>query len=320
MVPNVASQASNVALPNVPKSIKLTPKQSRFIEGIRQGVTPIDAYRSAYDVDPKVHPSIVQRDCSRLLTSQTVRCQLEALGIPLGTVLGTEAPGRSAQPELPKQPEAAGKVGKSEPSQTVASARPGESVKPRKPQALTAKQAKFVELYANGMSKMEAFREAYQPNGTESTNRSNLAALLESPTVKPLIQEIDDRRRSVIESTILPPEEIRKFCMDELFKSATTEKGSTKLKAVELLGKTRGVGLFESEVKHTHDIGDNLTSLIAGLLASLPQSVVSKVLPPEPKLITSVEFVDSKESENIEPSDATENPESPNPTVPQDPL
>lgn len=132
---------------------------------------------------------------------------------------------------------------------------------------LTPKQRKFAEgLVLNGLSKAQAYREAYTWNGSESALRVESVKTSRSPNVALAIKAMED------EKTARWWENRRKlqtFVMDGLTKTASeTESDITRLKALELVGRTRYASVFEEPAANESTSALNAT-LAATLAARL---------------------------------------------------
>tara|TARA_R110000868_G_C10601878_1_gene740580 strand:- start:112 stop:696 length:585 start_codon:yes stop_codon:yes gene_type:complete len=139
---------------------------------------------------------------------------------------------------------------------------------------LTAKQKKFAEgLVFGGLSKAESYRQAYKWNGnsqsgmrvsaTRTSQKTNVALALKA-------MEEDKTARWWADKA-----KLQTFVMEGLTSTAqTTESDITKLKAFELLGRTRYASIFEepqaneSTAELHGSIIDTIQSRLAMLLSS----------------------------------------------------
>lgn len=126
----------------------------------------------------------------------------------------------------------------------------------------------FCIFATSGYSLAESYRKAFdRPDDKKATAAAQQLARV--PRIMLRIQEILDQRRS---NLVSEAERIRALISERLELEATTAKeGSTRLKALELLGKQPHVGAFEDrqrvidEKSSTDDIRDELTKRLAKL-------------------------------------------------------
>ena len=109
---------------------------------------------------------------------------------------------------------------------------------------LTAKQRKFAEgLVLNGLSKAEAYRQAYTWNGGESGLRVNAVRTSRKPNVALAVKAMEEERAARWWEN---KRKLQTFVMDGLTRTASeTESDMTRLKALELVGRTRYASVFE---------------------------------------------------------------------------
>lgn len=139
---------------------------------------------------------------------------------------------------------------------------------PKKPK-LTAKQERFAQLVASGKTQADAYRLAYDANGSnDATIHDDAYHLTQHPVVSPRIAELAERYAAVAEidaSYVL--QRVKATSED----AEREQEHSPALKGYELLG--RHVGLFAehttSEVHVTHELtgfsADEKRALIAEL-------------------------------------------------------
>lgn len=138
-------------------------------------------------------------------------------------------------------------------SRTVQNAILKQRVKLSLPTSLTRAMKKlkpqdkqYVFKRLNGESQKSAYNSSYQDKGTTI------------PEHKPEVQAALNQADKAIRGSLLSALELRQFVLDELVSVGRYDLGGTKVKALELLGKTRNVNLFVSEVEHSHtyDVAD----------------------------------------------------------------
>jgi len=110
---------------------------------------------------------------------------------------------------------------------------------------LTPKQRKFAEgLVYGGLSKAEAYRQAYAWNGV-SQKSMQVAAVrtAKKSSVDLAVKAMEEERTARWWEN---KRKLQTFVMDGLTKTATeTESDITRLKALELVGRTRYASVFE---------------------------------------------------------------------------
>lgn len=109
---------------------------------------------------------------------------------------------------------------------------------------LTPKQRKFAEgLVLNGLSKAQAYREAYTWNGGESGLRVNAVRTARKPNVALAVKAMEEEKAARWWEN---KRKLQTFVMDGLTRTASeTESDITRLKALELVGRTRYASVFE---------------------------------------------------------------------------
>jgi len=110
---------------------------------------------------------------------------------------------------------------------------------------LTAKQRKFAEgLVFGGLTKAESYRQAYKWNGVSAKGmRVDAVKTSQKPSVVLAIQAMGEEK---IARWWTNKDKLQNFVMDGLTSTAqNTESDVTKLKAYELLGRTRYASIFE---------------------------------------------------------------------------
>ena len=139
---------------------------------------------------------------------------------------------------------------------------------------LTPKQRKFAEgLVFGGLSKAEAYRQAYKWKGNANAGRVQSVKVSKKPNVAVAIQAMEAERMA---SWWEDKTKLRKFVMDGLTNTATnTDSDITRLKALELVGKTRYASIFEepsaneSNTELNKSLGDVLRAKLTMLLGNI---------------------------------------------------
>lgn len=138
---------------------------------------------------------------------------------------------------------------------------------------LTAKQRKFAEgLVYGGLSKAEAYRQAYKWGGNSPNGmRVDAVKTAKSPNVSLAIKAMEEDR---VARWWESKQKLQTYIMDGITQTAnSTESDITRLKAYELLGKTRYASIFEepqaneSTTNLHNDICDMIQAKLANLLA-----------------------------------------------------
>ena len=136
---------------------------------------------------------------------------------------------------------------------------------------LTAKQKKFAEgLVFGGLSKAESYRQAYKWNGNSAKGmRIDAIKASQSPRVSLAVKAMQDE---VTARWWTNKDKLQNFVMDGLTSTAqNTESDVTKLKAFELLGRTRYASIFEEPQSNesSTDLHTNIIDMIQAKLAML---------------------------------------------------
>jgi len=136
---------------------------------------------------------------------------------------------------------------------------------------LTARQRKFAEgLVYGGLSKAEAYRQAYKWDGkSKSGLRVEAVKASRSPNVSLAIAAMEQERAA---RWWADKGKLQTFVMDGLTKTASeTESDITRIKAMELLGRTRYCSIFENPQANEAEsaVAGSLVDLIGARLQSL---------------------------------------------------
>lgn len=141
---------------------------------------------------------------------------------------------------------------------------------------LTAKQRKFAEgLVLNGLSKAQAYREAYTWNGGESGLRVNAVRTARKPNVALAVKAMEEEKAARWWEN---KRKLQTFVMDGLTRTASeTESDITRLKALELVGRTRYASVFEEP--QANEANAALSGAMVDTLAARLQSLLGLSAP-----------------------------------------
>lgn len=109
---------------------------------------------------------------------------------------------------------------------------------------LTAKQYRYCEARAAGLTKLDAYRQAYQTEANDHTIQNMTAEIESNPAIPDTINQMVLARQP---ETSLVPQVTKDFVLQGIVAIATKDlaKDNVRLRAYELLGKA--VGLFKDE-------------------------------------------------------------------------
>lgn len=141
---------------------------------------------------------------------------------------------------------------------------------------LTPKQRKFAEgLVLNGLSKAEAYRQAYTWNGGESGLRVSAVRTSRKANVALAVKAMEEERAARWWEN---KRKLQTFVMDGLTRTAS-EAGSdiTRLKALELVGRTRYASVFEEP--QANEANTALSGAMIDTLAARLQSLLGFASP-----------------------------------------
>lgn len=114
-----------------------------------------------------------------------------------------------------------------------------------KSRRLTFKQERFAQLVASGLTYSEAYRQAYDvsPTASQAIAHRESCLLMDNPKIAERVSALAKEREK---EKPLDPVQTRELIKRKLFDIASDSKtpAMAKLKALELLGKVRGVGMF----------------------------------------------------------------------------
>jgi hypothetical protein len=121
-------------------------------------------------------------------------------------------------------------------------------VKEDKPsKRLTANQQVFVQNILNGMTQLDAYKDAYDTRTeNDSTISVNANRLLKNPKISALLGSLTDTFK---EKIVRDAVDTRRYVMEQLYTyaAAETKPDGTRLKALEMMG--RAVGMFTDKVE-----------------------------------------------------------------------
>ncbi len=120
-------------------------------------------------------------------------------------------------------------------------------VKEKEPtKRLTANQQVFVQNILNGMTQLDAYKDAYDTRTeNDSTISVNANRLIRNPKIAALLGSLTDTfKEKIIQDAV----GTRRYVMEQLYVHASAAKSEgTKLKALEMMG--RAVGMFTDKVE-----------------------------------------------------------------------
>ncbi len=111
---------------------------------------------------------------------------------------------------------------------------------------LTANQQVFVQNILNGMTQLDAYKDAYDTRTeSDATISVNANRLIRNPKIAALLGSLTDTfKEKVIQDAV----GTRRYVMEQLYVHAAGAKSEgTKLKALEMMG--RAVGMFTDKVE-----------------------------------------------------------------------
>lgn len=137
-------------------------------------------------------------------------------------------------------------------------------------QGLTSKQYRFVTLSFSGLSDADAYRGSYDCSGLDLvTIRQKAWVVAHLPYVEAKLKEL--RLRADRQATLAPTLD-RAFVVNGIADIALAgDKDSTRLRAFELLGKTKALNIFTADSdapkkeRTLAELDDDLRKAIAGM-------------------------------------------------------
>lgn len=137
---------------------------------------------------------------------------------------------------------------------------------------LTAKQRKFAEgLVLGGLSKADAYRQAYKWRGaSDKALRNNASKLAQHNGVAMAVKALEEERAARWWEN---KRKLQTFVMDGLTRTASeAESDITRLKALELVGRTRYASVFEEP--QANEANAALSGVMVDTLAARLQSLL----------------------------------------------
>ena len=168
-----------------------------------------------------------------------------------------------------------------------------------KKRSLTTKQREFAREVALGEPKAKAYRKVYKSKGNTNTVGSEASKLASIPKVS---QEIEAFRLAFEAQEYLSNEKLKALVLHQLTLHALSEDipPATRVRSLELLGKSNGVNLF-TETKETtiiHKSSDAKASLMDKLREAMRRNSIE------------VDYSDAKSLlDEIKPPALSENPD-----------
>lgn len=121
---------------------------------------------------------------------------------------------------------------------------------------LTKKQKVFAEQLVKTGNKTEAYRLAYDTNGTPRTQGRDAIKVSQNPIVATYVQALENAK--AVEEYVLP-KRLRAMAIQKLSSMALNDElpPSQQLKALELVGKMTEVALFSDRRELVHTLDSN---------------------------------------------------------------
>jgi hypothetical protein len=138
------------------------------------------------------------------------------------------------------------------------------------------KQREFARKVAEGSSLTDAYADSYETNGKRETIRREASRLARNPVVAPMIEA----ESQAIELAELPSRASRRrWVMERLAKESEIGSDSSRIRALELIG--RSVGAFDLDENESNESNESdlLASLRARLVGVLPIPIEIDVIP-----------------------------------------
>jgi len=124
---------------------------------------------------------------------------------------------------------------------------------------LTSKQELFCQEYIKGNSASDAYRQAYNVNqGTKSSSIHRSAhEVLNNPKVSSRVKALNKRKEANLQTTA---HSLSRYIVERLVEETKGDNPSSRLKALELLGKHRDIDIFNPESKVNVTVNNNKTT------------------------------------------------------------
>jgi len=135
---------------------------------------------------------------------------------------------------------------------------------------LTAKQRRFCELVASGKTQADAYREAYDSNGSSQTVRNSASKLMKLEYIASTVNAIIKRKSDLnIARSVSSQELVTRTLRDHI--SGTIDLESTQVQSLSILAKVSGMYTTRIEdvtERSSNDIENDLKRKLSEL--SLP--------------------------------------------------
>ena len=135
---------------------------------------------------------------------------------------------------------------------------------------LTAKQRRFCELVASGKTQADAYREAYDSNGSSQTVRNSASLLSKKDYIQSTVNSIIKRKSDLnMARSVSSQELVTRTLRDHI--SGTIDLESTQVQALSILAKVPGMYTTRIEdvtERSSNDIENDLKRKLSEL--SLP--------------------------------------------------
>lgn len=139
---------------------------------------------------------------------------------------------------------------------------------------LTEQQRLFATLVIQGKTKRQAYREAYQSQMSDSAVSSNASKLAADPRIAQLISDAWDE---TVEHLADDAASTKRYVMRKLVAlSKDAKQEGSRLKALEMLGKSVGLFTTQEEAKDKPVSADQLKRELSGHLKLLDTSKQAK--------------------------------------------
>ena len=124
---------------------------------------------------------------------------------------------------------------------------------------LTSKQELFCQEYVKGNSASDAYRKIYNvKQGTkDSTVHRSAHELLNNPKISSRVQSLTARKEQNLQTSV---HSLSRYIVERLVEETKGDNPSSRLKALELLGKHREIDIFNPESKVNVTVNNNKTT------------------------------------------------------------
>jgi len=124
---------------------------------------------------------------------------------------------------------------------------------------LTSKQELFCQEYVKGNSASDAYRKTYNvKQGTKDSSVHRSAhELLNNPKISSRVQSLTAKKEANLQTTA---HSLSRYIVERLVEETKGDNPSSRLKALELLGKHREIDIFNPESKVNVTVNHNKTT------------------------------------------------------------